>query len=98
MGPWQSEPCGRPTRRGTPCPRSRNAMTEQYGPHIFLSPACAWHLAEEERAQRQAILEMQDAARKAAEPACWHWPIPRGDYRDDPEGKLFNFQQGRCGI
>jgi hypothetical protein len=33
-----------------------------------------------------------------AHPACWSWPLPRGDYDDAPEALLRDFQQGRCAI
>lgn len=98
FAPHQSEPCGRPTSRGTLCPRSRNAMSARFREHVFTSPACKSHLTAEEHAQRQSILDMEEAAQMVAEPACWSWPIPEGDYTDAPERLLSGFQQGRCAI
>lgn len=77
--PHQTEPCGRLTNKGTPCGQTRNAQSVGFAGEVFLSPACGTHLTDEERQQRQAIVDRQEAdslaRRLAATPACWDWAL-----------------------
>jgi len=101
MDTMQREPCGRPTRRGTQCPRSRNAMTVRAGSAVFVSPACASHLTDAERAERQTVMDLQEASRRAAEPACWSWPVPDAANYGGPEDdfrRFYDFHDGRCAV
>jgi hypothetical protein len=77
--PRQTEPCGRLTRKGTPCQQTRDAQTVRHGDLVFLSPACGTHLIDDERARRQVVLDAREEAERAANaiatPKCWAWDV-----------------------
>lgn len=74
----RSDPCGRPTKIGTPCSAGRGAMTVYVGfdTVVWESPACKKHLTPEEHAARQEVEDRISGIQAGAEPACWSWALP----------------------
>jgi hypothetical protein len=103
-------PCGRPTRRGTPCRQSPLAYWRL--PKRAGRPrSCLPHLTANERADYDreiAAAEVAEAEtyRKVDEmaPACWGWTLPDNRAPRDPDPDIAGlalieeWQAGRCGI
>jgi hypothetical protein len=77
--------CGRPTKKGTPCTKAKHYWLEGF--EILRADACWRHMDpsfREAAAQREARREAGWQAYLAADPICWHWPIP-----DDLENWMY---------
>ena len=103
-------PCGRPTKRGTPCRQSPLAYWRL--PKRADRPrSCLPHLTADERAEYYREVTVAAAAEQEARqrvdamtPACWSWEIPvdlalQGPDRDVAGlAAIEAWQAGRCGI
>ncbi|MER7053510.1 endonuclease domain-containing protein [Streptomyces sp. NPDC000351] len=105
-----SPPCGRATRRGTPCRQSPLAywrLPKRTGrPH-----SCLHHLTPNERAEYDREVAVAEAEEREARqrvdgmaPACWGWQAPVDVAPQDPDPDVAGleaieaWQAGRCGI
>lgn len=103
-------PCGRPTKRGTPCGQSPLAywrLPKRAGrPH-----SCLRHLTADERIEYDREIAAAETAEAKARrrvdgmaPACWGWTISenRAPQGSDPDiaglAAIEAWQAGRCGI
>lgn len=103
-------PCGRPTKRGTPCRQSPLAywqLPKREGrPH-----SCLRHLTAEERAEYDREVAEAESSEAAAHravdemnPACWNWAVSDGAVHQGPDpdiaglAAIEEWQVGRCGI
>lgn len=103
-------PCGRPTKRGTPCrqsPLSYWRLPNGEGrPHSCLRHLTAEELAEYDRAMAAAETAEAEAYRAVDEmaPACWGWTVPENLTLQGPDQDVSGlaaieaWQAGRCGI
>lgn len=103
-------PCGRPTKRGTPC-RQSPLLYWRFPKQVDRPRSCLPHLTSEERAEYDREVAVAEAAEQESRqrvermaPACWSWETPADLRPQDPDPDLAGlaaieaWQAGRRGI
>ena len=103
-------PCGRPTKRGTPC-RQSPLLHWRLPKRADRPRSCLTHLTPKERADYDREVAAAEAAEQEARqrvgrmaPACWNWetPVDLAKRGPDPDvaglAAIEAWQAGRCGI
>lgn len=98
------QPCGKPTKKGTPCTRDLHLARESGS--LKYADGCWAHMSQPFRDDYDARKRAEQEAWLAylyADPICWRWPAPdcrtlAGASEDKAAELLSLWQDGRCAI